>query len=348
MVNSDTVAFDPATVISSSSPDDVTAALANFPMSLAFYEVFGANTEEDSENNSEEDSENNWRDTVANCFLGYLLQKRDESDPSGFDWHMLTTGKVQEIDKRAFRIQLSTAITKFWSELIMSDGEDPISVPMYLKQFQIAHPDSVQEIDTWQRKFTLLEKQVKNVDVQDQDIVMLAWLIASWMRVPEIVSMLQVGVNVDAAIDKITQLLHNMTKEGKKLYRFAAHTTAALLKLALKNMKNLSSNTAVNLLGKIRMAGTNMIQRLVANVNKNAATLKQSAVIAAPFLAESQIDVIKSSTHWAAPRVPESNVAAVSAVCNLDAAACKPRLQRTRMPASNLMHLYDQLAMRLQ
>ena len=96
------------------------------------------------------------------------------------------------------------------------------------------------------------------------------------------------------------------------------------------------------------MAGTNMIQRLVANVNKNAATLKQSAVIAAPFLAESQIDVIKSSTHWAAPRVPESNVAAVSAVCNLDAAACKPRLQRTRMPASNLMHLYDQLAMRLQ
>ena len=348
MVNSDTVAFDPATEILSSSPDDVLAALANFPMSLAFYKVFGANTEEDSENNSEEDSENNWRDTVANCFLGYLLQKREAGDPSAFNWHMLTPGKVQEIDKHAFRIKLFTAMTEFWSEPIMSDGGDPILVSTYLEEFKEAHSDSVEKIDTWQQTFELLEKQVENGRVQDQDIVMLAWLIAMWMRVPETALGLKVGVNVDAAIGKITQLLQNMTKEGKNFYKFATHTTASLLKLALINMNKLSTTTAVNLLGKIRMAGTNMIQHLVDNVKQMATTLKQSAVIAAPFLAESQIDVIKSSTHWAAPRVPEANVAAVSAVCNIDAAACKPRLQRTRMPASNLMHLYDQLAMRLQ
>jgi hypothetical protein len=338
MVNSDTVAFDPATVISSSSPDDVTAALKNFPTSLAFYKVFGANTEEDSENN--------WRDTVANCFLGYLLQKREAGDPSGFDWHMLTTGNVQEIDKRAFRIQLSTAMTKFWSEPIMSDGEDAILVPTYLEQFKIAHPDSVQEIENWELTFQDLKEQVKNV--QGQDIVMLAWLIAMWMRVPETALGLKVGVNVDAAIGKITQLLQNMTKEGKKFYEFAAHTTASLLKLALKNMKKIWSTTVVELSKSIPMAGNNMIRRWVKIININPKTPIQSAVIAAPFLAESQIDVIKGSTHWAAPRVPEANVAAVSAVCNIDAAACKPRLQRTRMPASNLMHLYDQLAMRLQ
>ena len=150
-------------------------------------------------------------------------------------------------------------MTEFWSEPIMSDGGDPILVSTYLEEFKEAHSDSVEKIDTWQQTFELLEKQVENGRVQDQDIVMLAWLIAMWMRVPETALGLKVGVNVDAAIGKITQLLQNMTKEGKNFYKFATHTTASLLKLALINMNKLSTTTAVNLLGKIRMAGTNMI-----------------------------------------------------------------------------------------
>jgi len=338
-VRSEAVAFDPNTVIKSRNAPGIIADLEDYPTAQAFYRVFGSDSSvNDSDDaavaaDTENDIGNYWRDTVANYFVGALIQNE------------VMVHDLKNMDKRKFRDTMITVMTAFWSDSIMSDGPEqtPITVQAYLEKFKTEHPNSVNQIERWQHDFVSLQKKVRTVDVQGDDVVMLAWVVKMWMHTAVNSTSLTMISNVEAVFEKVW-------KEGKTWYNFAMHSAAALIKLTLERMQEVSHTVK-----GIPMAGKNMIQRFfarhfVAAVEGDIKPVAAKAAIAAPdtFLARSQIDEIKSSTHWAAPRMSESTKATASAVCDLNAVPCRPQLQRTRMPASHLMHLYDRLAMRLQ